>query len=414
MVSRWLPASLSPLAVPRLRRVLLAQIPADLADWLDFVALASLLAFHWNLGPSALAGLTLALALPYVLLGPFVGVLVDRSDQRTLLVASNLLRAVATASFAIAPNLEALLLLVTLKSSVDAVFTPSKQVTLPLLSSLDGLVAANSLSHTINQGTKIIGPALGGVLVTLMDPQGVFIVNAGLSLIAGLALLGLPSGLRHAPEMSEPKSFAREFMLGLTIIKERPMLFAAIASMATGFFLIFLYDGLFALLIREIGYSDSALGLAVAATGAGGVVGALAIGQYATHADPLRLMAVGGIFFGLLVAVVGHLGRGDLTLSPVGFYLVQFWIGFCSAGIFVPYRTLIQRETPPEAIGRVTTVSEAMSALATATAPPLGALLAGWSGVAAPYLLGGYVSAMLALALFIFSWGIRSRGKGPK
>jgi hypothetical protein len=39
-----LPDSLAPLAVPKLRRLLSAQIPSDLADWLDFVALSALVA----------------------------------------------------------------------------------------------------------------------------------------------------------------------------------------------------------------------------------------------------------------------------------------------------------------------------------------------------------------------------------
>lgn len=64
-----LPTALTPLAVPRLRRLLAAQVPADLADWLDLVALGTLLAFHWQLGPTALAGLTLPITLPYVVLG---------------------------------------------------------------------------------------------------------------------------------------------------------------------------------------------------------------------------------------------------------------------------------------------------------------------------------------------------------
>jgi len=48
----------------------------------------------------------------------------------------------------------------------------------------DRLLAANSLSHVINQLTKIIGPALGRILTVFLDLQQIFLVNAGLSLIA--------------------------------------------------------------------------------------------------------------------------------------------------------------------------------------------------------------------------------------
>lgn len=405
-----LPTALSPLAIQGLRRLLIAQVPADLADWLDFVALAALLAFHWNLGPAALAGLSLALALPYVVLAPLIGVLVDRSDQRSLLIASNAFRALATAGFAIAPNLAILLILVVAKSSVDAVFTPAKQAAIPLLSPPQGLMAANSLSHTINQVTKVVGPALGGALVAFLAPQEVFLVNAGLSVIAALIVVGLPRGLRHPPSATEHRGFRREFVDGLVLIRERPLLATAMLSMGIGFFLIFLYDGLLSLLVKETGYSDTIFGASVAVTGAGGVLGALLLGQFGGRHDPLKLMAAGGLGCGLLIAVMGHIGRGDLEMSAVMFCGVQFFIGLTSAGFFVPYRTLLQRETPPGALGRVTTVGEAVSAVASTAAPPLGAALAGLAGVPAPYLISGYLTVFLAAILLFRSRGVRARG----
>jgi MFS family permease len=329
--------------------------------------------------------------------------LVDRSDQRTLLIASNFLRGIATVAFAIAPNLEILLLLVALKSSVDAVFTPSKQVTLPLLSPSDGLMAANSISHTINQVTKIVGPALGGALVVYLSPQTVFFVNASLSMLAGVILWGLPRGLRHAREEEQGGGVFREFSGGLSVILRRPILIAAILSMSVGFFLIFLFDGLLSLLVRETGYPDSLFGLSVAATGAGGVLGAIILGQYCERFDPIRLMATGGITCGILIAVVGHIGRGDLVLSASAFCFIQFLIGITTAGFFVPYRVVLQRETPSSSLGRVTAVGEATSAMSAAAAPPAGALLASWLGISAPFLAGGYLAVVFASILLVYT-----------
>jgi MFS family permease len=397
-----LPTALIPLAVPRLRRLLAAQVPADLADWLDLVALGTLLAFHWQLGPTALAGLTLAITLPYVILGPLIGVLIDRSDLRLLLIASCGLRAVATAAFVVAPDLPILLVLVALKSTVDALFTPAKQATIPLLAPADRLMAANGLSHTINQVTKVAGPALGGVLVAVLEPKQVFLVNAGLSVIAALVLFGLPRGLRPPTVDSPRRGFLGEFMEGLTHIRNRPLLATAIVAMAIGFMVTFLYDGLIALLVKEIGYSSSMFGVAIAALGAGGVFGALLLGQFGERRDPLLLMAAGGMVGGLLVALIGHVGGGHITMSPLLFLVTLFAIGIASAGLFVPYRTVLQRETPPNLLGRVTAVGEAAIAIATLVGPPLGAILANTAGISAPFLLGGYLIALLALAL-VFS-----------
>jgi MFS family permease len=395
------PLALSPLAVPRLRRLLFAQVPADLADWLDFVALATLLAFQWQLGPGALAGLIVAYALPYIVLGPFLGVLIDRNDQRLLLIASNALRAVATAAFAIAPNPPILLGLAVVKASVDAVFTPAKQATIPLLAPPGRLMAANSLSHTINQVTKIAGPALGGALVAILDPQKIFLINAGLSALAAFILFGLPRGLRPVSDKDARKGFFAEFVAGLSHIRARPLLATAIVAMAIGFFVTFLYDGLIALLVKEIGYPASMFGAAIAVLGAGGVVGALLLGQFGERRDPLILMASGGLIGGLLLAGIGHLGRGDIAMPPLLLLSVLFTTGVANAGLFVPYRTVLQRETPRNLVGRVAAVGEAAIAAATLVAPPLGAGLANVAGVPAPFLLGGYLMALLAVMLFV-------------
>ena len=55
--------------------------------------------------------------------------------------------------------------------------------------------------------------------------------------------------------------------------------------------------------------------------------------------------------------------------------------------MFVPYRTILQRETPVDLLGRVTAVGEAAIAIATLAAPPLGAVLANQAGIASPFLV---------------------------
>jgi MFS family permease len=115
-------------------------------------------------------------------------------------------------------------------------------------------MAANGLSHTINQVTKVAGPALGGALVAILEPKQVFLVNAGLSVIAALVLLGLPPGVPPATDKTD-RGFVREFIEGLAHIRGRPLLATAIVAVAIGFLVTFLYDGLIAFLVKEIGSS---------------------------------------------------------------------------------------------------------------------------------------------------------------
>src|SRR3954468_9640881 len=97
------------LSIPGLRRLMVASVPADLADWLDYVAIIALLIYSWQQGPFALAWLTVAMSIPALIVGPFTAVLVDRSDLRWALVASNAGRALTTFALIFVPNLWVLL-----------------------------------------------------------------------------------------------------------------------------------------------------------------------------------------------------------------------------------------------------------------------------------------------------------------
>jgi len=197
-----------------LRRVLMAQVPADFADWLDYLAVAALLAFSWNEGPLVLAWLAVALGAPYVFVGPFAGALVDRMPIVRILIASNLGRAAMTASLALAPGWQTLLVLVFLRNSVDAFFTPAKQAAIQATTGPEDRLAANGLSHGINQASKIVAPALGAGLLVVLDPSEIFIVNAFVSLAAAVLLVGSKPIERQGPDNEEP---SRSVLDGLTV-----------------------------------------------------------------------------------------------------------------------------------------------------------------------------------------------------
>ncbi len=109
-----------------LRRILAAQLPADFADWLDFVAIISLFTYTWSVDPIYFAFFAMAYSLPYLVIGPFSGALVDRYEIKTIMVWSNLGRAAATFALVFASFPEFVLVLVLFRSSVDSFFLACK------------------------------------------------------------------------------------------------------------------------------------------------------------------------------------------------------------------------------------------------------------------------------------------------
>ena len=133
------------------------------------------------------------------------------------------------------------------------------------------------------------------------------------------------------------------------------------------------------------------------------------LGQFFGQRDPFQLMIASGLVGGLLIAFMGHVGRGDIVIPAAAFCLLLFATGLASAGFFVPYRVVLQKETPLELLGRVAAVGEGLSAAAMMAAPPLGAGLAEIAGVAAPYLVSGYATACLAFVLLFVRRRVNNR-----
>lgn len=224
------------LALPVPRRLALASIPADFADWLDYAAVVALLVFAWGEGPFVLALFGFALTLPYVLIGPLLAVYIDRTPLGRVLVLSNLGRGLTTLALVFASSTPLVLLLVFLRSSIDSAFTPARQAAIQASTPPTLLASANGLHQAINQTSKIAGPALGGLLLAFIPAQSVFGLNAVLSLVAALSLIKLGLPLREA---REPSDIRTELSAGAAEFRRNRMLLLALVFSAVAYFAFF-------------------------------------------------------------------------------------------------------------------------------------------------------------------------------
>jgi MFS family permease len=390
------------LRIPAQRRLLLAAIPADFADWFDYVAVVALIAYVWGEGPVALGFLALAFALPYVIAGPLLAAWVDRADLKRVLLLSNLGRGVLTFALALAPNVEVLLLMVLLRGIVDSAFTPARQSTIQLITPEPLLMAANGLHQGINQTSKILAPACGGLLLALMPAQGIFVVNGFLSIFAFLILLGLQLPARaHVLHDNKEPFFAR-VAGGIKEFGRNQLLLAVLIFASAANFTFFLYDTQIALLTSQLGYDVTAFGLTITASGIGGVSAAFLAGLM-KRTRPLVLMALSALVSGpVTIATALAAGWGVAIPFPL-FCLVIAVMGGSTVFMLVPYRAVIQAETPPDRIARVTSAGEASMTVAMMTAPLLGSLIVTGFGVPAPFIVGGGLIVLLGLGALVFA-----------
>lgn len=385
------------LADPPLRRLLMAQTPADFADWLDAVAVIALLSYRWQVGPFVFACLAVAYALPYLLAGPAAGALVDRMEVRRVLILSNLGRGLATCALAMAPGWPVLLALIALRGGADCFFTPAKQAALQALAPPERLTAANGLSHALNQTSKIVAPSLGGLLLLFLPPAGVFLITGLLSFLAVAVLTGMPTLPGHSGGQDR-KGLWAEVRDGLAEVRHNAPVHHVIGLTAAGFFAMFFYDTLIGPLFRDLALSETALGLAIASVGAGGVAGALWIGAGTALRRPFLWVAGASALGALTVAGLGLAGLLGLNPAPATVCIAFAAAGFATSCQIVPARVILQTAVPPERIGRVSALSETAASLAILVAPFPGAALATAFGAGAAFVVGG--ALMLAVAIW--------------
>jgi MFS family permease len=132
--------------------------------------------------------------VPPLLLGPMIGVFLDRLPKKTVMVWVDLIRTVMTflipALFALdLLSLEGLYVLIFLTSIVSTIFGPALVSAVPRLVRPSELVTANALIQGTNNIGLLLGPAISGVLIAMIGAENVLYVNSATFLVSAFCLI---------------------------------------------------------------------------------------------------------------------------------------------------------------------------------------------------------------------------------
>lgn len=316
-----------------------------------------------------------ATLVPVVVLGPTLGVYVDRWNRRRILVFTNVAEGLIVAVLSglvvsHAADLRILIVIVLGLASAAQFVRITSTALVPQTVTVDDLPAANGLMSFSGSFNQIIGLSLGGVVVALFGVTLPIEYDALTFFVAAALLLLTPAGLgAPAPAPAgAPTSFRQEFAEGFAYIRGQRYLVEAIAL---GVIVNFFGNALSALFAP---YADLVLhggpatyGLLGAAIAAGALVGALAIGKVNTHRNAGRLL-----FGGSAVLAVAMIAMGLTRIIPLALGEAVV-VGLFLSVTNVPILTLIQAKVPPRLLGRV--MATLMSLILAVS--PLGSLFAG-------------------------------------
>jgi len=318
----------------------------------------------------ALGLLTAAQFGPLLVLGPWAGLVADRSDKRRLLLtvqAISMLQSFALAALAFTgdPPLGAIFAVAAVGGFTVAFDNPTRRAFVVEMVPEADVNNAVSLNSALMTSSRIVGPALAGLLVTTVGFGWAFLVD-GVSYLAVLAALAAmrSSELRPAPAAARGRGQVRQ---GLRYVRSVPELWVPLVMTAVIGVLAFNFAVVFPLFVTDdLGSGDVGFTVLFSVTSVGSLAGALWSARRRTI--DVRVVARSAFAFGAPLLVMAAVP--SLALAC----LVGLAVGFGSISFLTASTAIAQLRADPSMRGRVL----ALQAMVFLGSTPIGGPLVGW------------------------------------
>jgi MFS family permease len=376
------------------RALIGASAVSQLGDWLyNAVLLAYVYAATGSAGWVGAA--TIFRLLPYVLLIPVGGMLADRYDKRTVLLAGDTARCVLMLGLAavVAADgpVEMVLVLTMLATAAGSAERPAAMALLPRLVGESRLGPANALLHTVQEIGVVLGPAIGAVIILVAPDYVAFVVNAATFAFSAIAI----STIRRSPVRAASSAEAAGAQLRHGLRTARATRFVAplivVIAMAE-----LIYGAQTVQLVlyadNELGMGAAGYGWLLAASGVGGVLSAVVNGRLAASTRVSVIVVATALLFIATQFVYAATGTAAIALLATA----AGGAGFVACEVVG--ETTLARVVPQDVLGRVLGVMAGVSVAALLTGAVVAPLLIGWTSLTTSLIVLGAAAVAVVLA----------------
>ncbi|MBI4234033.1 MAG: MFS transporter [Chloroflexi bacterium] len=349
------------------RYLLTGTFFSSTAQWIQQVSIGWLV--YQLTGSALLLGAVSATRTVPFLLAPFAGVVADRMDPKRILVISQIFLAVVATVFAFDLALHFVqvwhIFAFNFLVGMGFIFNQSvRQVLVPLVvprKDLSNAIALNSAGFTV---TRVIGPAVGGILIALISIAGNFFLQSVCYLAVALSTLPIRA---QRPRLERPGPMLQSFFGGLQVLKEDAALLSLVLIGLVPALLAMPFQALLPIFAKDIlDVGPEGLGMLMAASGVGALVGTLTLASFSNMARRGQVMLGMGVLMG--VGLVLFALSNSLTLS----LLAMVFVGAVQMSFFTLNTVMLQTLVPDAVRGRVLSLSMLDMGLM-----PLGSLMLG-------------------------------------
>lgn len=383
---------------------------SNLGDGVRLAALP-LLAATLTRDPFPISLVTAITVAPWLLLGLFIGPVIDRKDRRKLMMWGQFVRSAVVAGFAVVVALDQatmthIYVVAAIIGLGEVVVDSSSQAAIPMLAEDADLEKANGrmiAAHLVFE--NFVGSPIGAVLfvVAAAIPFG---ADAATYLAGGLLIAVISTPLQEPKEARE-SSIAADITEGLRFVWNYPLLrglalAVALAGVAIGLGHSILV--LYALEILEM--AEEGYGLLLAVAAAGGFIGSMSAGRVA-----MRLGRRGALLLGALLMILSQLLLGiapGVIVAGLGVLLT----GLGRTMFAVVGQSIRQRATPDRLLGRVVTSFRMIAVGGLPLGAVAGGLIAAATTLRVPFLIGAALGIGFTLVTYRVATTERIRAVG--
>ena len=350
------------------RLIWFAQVLAQLADKFLMFSLI-ILAYHVSRGSTPVAITLLAYTVPAVVIAPVAGVFADRHDRKTIMVWTNLARALLVSLIPLAslfPGLRGdylhLLALTFVFAAVGQLFSPAEAAAIPSVLPRSALITANSMVLATMVVTLVLGGALAPV-VSRFDIYAPYWLAVGLFAVAGLLIAFARIPRAEPTDTGDRHPFAAlllELKGGWDALRTSPVLLLSFYELSLAvlvMFMMFTLAPAYVSLVLGITEQDSYVILLPATAGA--LVSAVALGQFGRRVSKTWLLVGGVVATGLTLIALGtapvamrHLPGVREQVRPFA-ATFSFLLGLEFGALMIPALTYLMENTEDGVRGRI-------------------------------------------------------------